>query len=319
MINLSGIVGDEITLNNIIADAKDNTSEAVITTFGGSLFEGKAIRDYLKTTGIIETIGCLGIVASSGTIIIQGVADKWATPGTKFMIHNPQGKAEGDAAALRKTADELQAEENELIESYVAISGQTHEYIQALMREERLISAEEALSLNLINRIVTFENFMNKKEDQEKWINTFANKMKEVFGFKNLVAQSTDGTELDFGTDVQTLEQVVVGVPCSVNGEFVLADGRTITVEGNVVTQVTEPEMPEDKEKEELKAEVERLKSELQNSTAKIEAFENKQKSFEALSKEFNEFKNQFSNHVPDVAPLPPVEPIVSRIKIKEK
>lgn len=306
MINLSGIVGEEITLNNIISEAQSGVKDAMITTFGGSLFEGKAIRDYLKTTNIIDSIGCVGIVASSGTIIIQGVKDKWATPGTKFMIHNPQGIAQGDAAAIRKTADELQVEENELINDYVAISGQSFEYIQALMREERLLTADEALSLNLINRIVTFENFMNKKEDQLNWLTTFANKLKDVLGAKNLVVQSTDGQELDFGSDVQTLEQVVEGVPCSVDGEFVLADGRTIKVEGGKVTSVTEPEEEPDPMIAELQAKVAELQNQLEISNKKVADFENKKKEFETLSKEFNEFKNQFSTHVPDTAATPP-------------
>ena len=318
---LNGDVGYDITLAKVIEIVESGETEIMLTTDGGNFFEGIAIRDYLKSTNKIKSIGCLGFVASAGTIIMQGVQDRWATPSSKFLIHGIQGGVQGNASEVQAVADDLRKLTNELALSYSALSGKPLEDINKIMDEERILYADEALSLNLINRISNLENFMSKKEDQIKWLSAFANKLKSVL-FTNLIVQSTDGTELDFGADVETLEQVVVGVPCSVNGEFVLADGRTIKVEGLVVTEVTEPEVATDPMLAQLQAENEALKAELAATNKKVSELTNKATQFVALSKEFETFKNQFSTEVPDVVsvPKPNVEnKPVSRIKITDK
>ena len=320
MVYLTGEVGTDITLQKIINLVESGETELMLTTDGGNFFEGIAIRDYLKKTNQIKSIGCLGMVASAGTLIMQGVKDRWATPSSKFLIHGVQGGTYGNADDAQRLADDLRTLSNEEAQNYSLISGKSIEDIKNIMDEERILYADEALSLNLINRISNLENFMTKNEDQKKWFSHFANRLADVLGFKNLIVQSTDGTELDFGQDVQTLEQIVVGVPCSENGTFVLADGRTIVSEGNIVTSVTEKEPQPDPMVEELKRTNEELTNKLTEANAKIEELTNKAVQFETLKNEFVEFKNQFSNHSPITANIPS-EPQkeVSRIKITRK
>lgn len=316
---LTGDVGYDITLQQVIDIVDSGETELMLTTNGGNFFEGIAIRDYLKSTNKIKSIGCLGMVASAGTLIMQGVQDRWATPSSKFFIHGVQGGAHGNATDVQKVADDLRRLSNEEALNYSLISGKPIEEINKIMDEERILYADEALSLNLINRISNLENFMSKKEDQLTWLSAFANKLKSAL-FTNLIVQSTDGTELDFGSDVETLEQVVVGVPCSVNGEFVLTDGRTIKVEGLIVTEVTEPEVETDPMVEQLKAENEALKAELEATNKKVVELTNKAEKFTALNEEFNKFKNQFSNEIVNVVAVPKDEPKeFSRIKITDK
>ena len=328
MIYLSGEVGYEINLADTISKLETGETTALITTFGGSLFEGIAMRDYLKKTKSISSIGCLGIVASSGTIIILGVEDRWAPRSTKFLIHNPSNGAFGDAAAIQKTADELKIMQNELINDYVAVSGKSFEFIEALMKEERYITAEEALSLNIINRIDTLENSMVDKKKNELLLG-FKTLSAQVSAFfsqpTNLVLQSTDGTELDFGSGVETIEQIAVGVPCTHNSqlnEFVLTDGRTIKVEGNVVTEVIEAADTASEEMAQLKAENDELKARLEATNLKVSELTNKNTEFVNLKKDFLDFKNQFSKEEIDSANVPKIidaEKPVSRIKITQK
>ena len=317
---LTGIVGDQITLQNVIDIVESGETELMLTTDGGNFFEGVAIRDYLKSTNKIKSIGCLGLVASAGTLIMQGVKDRWATPASKFLIHGVQGYAEGGAKEVQEVADSLRRLSNDEALNYSLISGKSIEDIKIIMDEERILYADEALSLKLINRISNLENFMSKKEEQVNLLTTLLNKMKSVL-FTNLVLQSVDGTELDFGEGVESIEQVVVGVPCSQNGEFVLTDGRTIIVEGNVITEVIEATDTASEEMAQLKAENEELKAQLEATNLKVSELTNKRDEFVNLTKEFETFKNQFSNHVPDVISVPKVdtEKIVSRIKITQK
>jgi len=325
---LTGIVGKQITLQNVIDIVESGETELMLTTNGGNFYEAIAIRDYLKATNKIKSIGCLGIVASAGTVIMQGVQDRWATPSSQFLIHNVQGQAQGDAAVFIEVANKLQDTTNKLISDYSLISGKDTEFITALMNEERPLDADEAQSLNLINRISNLENFMSKKEDQKKWFSDFTNsleKLRSFFESTNLVVQSTDGTELDFGEGVESLSQVVVGVPCKYESplnEFVLTDGRTIKVEGNVVTEVIEATDTASEEMTQLKAENETLKAQLEATNLKVSELTNKNTEFVNLNKDFLDFKNQFSNEIIDVVDVPKaieVEKPVSRIKITQK
>jgi len=319
---LTGDVGLDITLQSVIDIVESGETELMLTTNGGNFFEGVAIRDYLKSTNKIKSIGCLGLVASAGTLIMQGVQDRWATPSSKFLIHGVQGYAEGSAKDVQEVADDLRRLTNDEALNYSLISGKSIEEINKIMDEERILYADEALSLQLINRISNLENFMSKKEDQKSKLDLLAKAFKAVFSFNNLVIQSTDGTELDFGESIESVEQIVVGSPCSQNGEFVLTDGRTIKVEGNVVTEVIEATDTAGEEMAQLKAENETLKAQLEATNLKVSDLTNKNTEFVNLKKDFLDFKNQFSNETIDVVDVPkPIEPDkpVSRIKITQK
>lgn len=305
MAYLTGDIGKEITLQKVIDLVESGETELMLTTNGGNHYDAIAIRDYLKATNKIKSIGCLGMVASAGTTVMQGVKDRWATPSSKFFIHPVQGGTYGNANDAQLLADDLTRLSNELALSYSTITGKSIEEINNIMDEERILYADEALSLNLINRISNLENFMNKKDEQKKWFGEFANKLAQVFGFTNLILQSTAGDELDFGQDIETPEQIVVGVPCTLNGTHVLPNGTTIVVEANVVTSVTPKDEP-DPQIEEMRLANEELTTKLTEATAKIEELTNKATQFETLKNEFVEFKNKFSNHNPDSGAEPP-------------
>lgn len=304
---LTGIVGEQITLQNVIDIVDSGESELMLTTDGGNFFEGVAIRDYLKQTNKIKSIGCLGMVASAGTLIMQGVQDRWATPSSKFLIHGVQGGAQGNANEVQLVADDLRRLTNDEALNYSLISGKSIEDINKIMDEERILYADEALSLNLINRISKLENFMSKKEDQSIWLSNFANKLKSVL-FLNLVLQSTAGDELDFGDSIESIEQIAVGTPCSLDGKHVLTNGKIILVEGKVVTEIIEATDTASEEMVQLKAENEQLKAQLEATNVKVNELTNRNVEFITLKKDFLDFKNQFSTEVLDVVSLPKVE-----------
>lgn len=303
MVHLSGEVGYDITLANIISHIEKGETDFTITTYGGDLFEGIAIRDYLKKTNAIKSLGALGVVASAGTIIMQGVKDIWTPKSTKFLIHNPQGGVYGDADAMLKAGIATKEMESDLINSYVEITNKTPEFIASLMKEERFLTAKEALDLKLINRIVELNNkFMNKPEKFELF-NSLLSSAKSLLGLNNLVVQSTDGTELDFGTEIETIEQVQVGTPCTPDGSFVMPDGKTIVVSGGVVTEIVLPMAVEDAKDEEianLKAKIEELTNSIAEKTNVID-------SFKPIVKELETLKNSFSTDKPVGAVAPSV------------
>jgi hypothetical protein len=229
---------------------------------------------------------------------------------------------------MSKTAKDLKDEQNRALNLYVKHLNGTAEELQALMNEERIIDAEEALQLGLIKEIRTlnegsqekpegsdinnlFTQFKMKyemKEEEKKELSGLSAKMDEListvknfFTPKMLIIQDVNGTEIDFGDAVETEEQIAVGVSATVDGSaanesYVLSDGRTLVFEGGELTAINEPEAEEDVEA--LKQKIADLESanatlteDVQNAIKDKEEIQSK---FEGINNQMTEVKNQF-------------------------
>lgn len=309
MVHLQGDIGWDITLSKTIDLLKDGDRDITMMSFGGSLIEGWAIHDYVKLNKSVDSITAFGMIASSATIIMMASPIRNATPNSKFVIHNPWTMEIGDAAKLEKTASELKAEEDRLINFYADSLGKDYDTIKSLMAENRELTADEALELGLITDIIKFENMAEQvtKKDLETFENSFFAKIKNFFNPKNMVVQSTDGTELEFESGVESSDQIAVGQTLKAGGQpasgtFVLVDGVTVVADNGTITEVT-PKEPEGDEMEALKKENEELKatvSELQNKVTELVSINDASKQLvEGLQNDFTAFKNRFSDDVP--------------------
>jgi hypothetical protein len=149
------------------------------------------------------------------------------------------------------------------------------------------------------------------KNEKFKLFNSLLSTAKGLLGINNLVAQSTDGTELDFGSDVETMDQVQVGTPCSVDGSFVMPDGSTIVSEGKEVISITPAASMDDQkdaEIEALKAQIAELANSVTTLTNSVTEKDVVIAEFKPLVKEFEKLKNSFSDHKPVAAVVPAVE-----------
>ncbi len=77
-----------------------------------------------------------------------------------------------------------------------------------------------------------------------------------------------DGSEINI--DIDEGEEPKVGDPASPDGTFTLVDGRTVTIEGGVITEIKPAEVKEEGEtKEELKAKIADLEKQLEEAKSK--------------------------------------------------
>lgn len=326
MIHLQGEVGWDITLASTVEALKDGSRDMSMLSWGGSLIEGWGIHDYLKANESVDTFTAYGMVASSATIIMLAAPKRIAAPNTKFVIHNPWCFEVGDAAKLEKTANELRNEEARLINFYANATGKTYDEIKARMDLNSEMDAEEALSFGLITDIINFENMANEKlsKEVEEKLGKMENLLTKVMNFfnpKNMVVQSTDGTELEFDSGVDSTEQIAAGQGLKAGGApatgtFILSDGTKVVAENGVITEVSK-EATED-ETAALTAENEALKTEVVDLQNKVKAFEAKEVEFnnqlQTVKNEFISFKNQFSNDVPPSnAPLTVIDKQLKR------
>jgi ATP-dependent Clp protease protease subunit len=85
---------------------------------------------------------------------------------------------------------------------------------------------------------------------------------------KDYVLKTEDGSEINI--DIDEGEEPKVGDPASPDGTFTLVDGRTVTIEGGVITEIKPAEKQEEGEtKEELKAKIADLEQQIEEAKSK--------------------------------------------------
>lgn len=291
---LQGEIGSEITLKSI-----ENEDSFMINSPGGSLFEGLAMYDYVKSKKI--DVGVIGLCASAATLPLLASPTRWGTPHSRYLIHNPALSIfleQYNSDELKKMSDELRIEQERALNLYLTELNGTKDEIQNLMNSERIIDANEALSLGLILEIRNMESdnepapqetdlklLYNKyqmkinEQMENKELQTRVSKVEKILATvaklfmtpKMIILQDVNGVELDFGNDIEAPEQIEIGAKATANGEpangnYIMPDGRTFSFENGVLTAILEP-MVEDtakleKELESLKEENQALRSE---------------------------------------------------------
>jgi ATP-dependent Clp protease protease subunit len=131
----------------------------VINSPGGSVDAGFAIMDQVKMITSPVTTLVTGLAASMGSILSLCGAPKrrFATPNSRIMIHQPRigGVIQGQATDLNIQADEIIKTRKQIVDLYVAATGQSAKEIDKAIDRDRWFSAEEALKFGLINGIIT--------------------------------------------------------------------------------------------------------------------------------------------------------------------
>lgn len=113
---------------------------------GGSVFDGMAIYNRLKSHKAQVTIYIDGLAASMASVIAMA-GDLVVMPeNAMLMIHNPWTMTAGDAAELRKNADMLDKVKSTMLSAYTSKTGKTEDEISALMDAETWFTGAEALA-----------------------------------------------------------------------------------------------------------------------------------------------------------------------------
>ena len=123
-----------------------------INSPGGSVFEGLAIFNLLKTHRANKTVYIDGIAASIASVIAMSGDDIIMPDNSTMFIHNPMGGSFGYSKDLRKTADELDKIKTAIITAYRR-TGLDDVRISQLMDEESLLLASEAKDLGFADTV----------------------------------------------------------------------------------------------------------------------------------------------------------------------
>lgn len=134
----------------------DKDINMYINSPGGSVTAGLAIYDtmqYVKCD--IQTI-CMGQAASMGAVLLAGgtIGKRCALPSSRVMIHQPWGGAQGQESDIAIQAKEIVRLKKLSIRYFAQQTGKSEDVIAADMERDFYMSAEEAKSYGIVDRIM---------------------------------------------------------------------------------------------------------------------------------------------------------------------
>lgn len=125
-----------------------------INSNGGSVFEGTAIYNQLRRHPAKKTVYIDGFACSIASVIAMAGDEIVMPKNALMMIHNPWMYTYGNAADLRKAADDLDTIAKGSRQAYLTKAGEKldEERLAEMMDAETWLTAEECLNLGLADR-----------------------------------------------------------------------------------------------------------------------------------------------------------------------
>lgn len=159
---VGGQINDQIA-NTVIAqllflenEDPDKDINLYINSPGGHVHSGFAIYDTMQhITPDVSTI-CVGMAASMGAFLLSAgeQGKRYCLPNSEVMIHQPQGGAQGQAADIEITAQQIVKLRERINEILAKNTGQDIEKIREDVDRDFYMSAKEALEYGIVDDIL---------------------------------------------------------------------------------------------------------------------------------------------------------------------
>lgn len=142
----------------LVLDAEAPTEPVVlyINSPGGSVDDGFAIYDTMRTMQAEVITVCLGLAASMAQFVLCA-----GTPGRRFahrfsrvLMHQPHGQVEGTATDINIQAAQFAYLRRTMAELTAKHTGQTVERVVADADRDLWLTAEEALEYGMIDHVL---------------------------------------------------------------------------------------------------------------------------------------------------------------------
>ena len=134
----------------------DKDISIYINSPGGSVTAGLAIYDTMQYVKCgIQTI-CLGQAASMGAFLLAGGSKgkRFALPSSRVMIHQPWGGVQGQESDISIQAKEICRLKQLTIKHFAEHTGKPESEIAADMERDFFMSAEDALSYGIVDKVM---------------------------------------------------------------------------------------------------------------------------------------------------------------------
>lgn len=140
----------------LAAQDPDKDISLYINSPGGSITAGMAIFDTMQFIKPDVSTICVGMAASMGAFLLAAGAKgkRYALPNSEVMIHQPLGGAEGQASDIEIRARRIIKLREKLNGILAERTGQPLERIDKDTDRDYFMSAEEAKTYGLIDKVV---------------------------------------------------------------------------------------------------------------------------------------------------------------------
>ena len=128
-----------------------------INSPGGSVTAGMAIYDTMQYVKCDVSTICVGMAASMGAFLLSSGAKgkRIALPNAEIMIHQPSAGTQGKVTDMEIDVEHFLRIKKNLNEILAANTGKTPEEIKAASERDHWMTAEEARSFGLVDKIIT--------------------------------------------------------------------------------------------------------------------------------------------------------------------
>ncbi len=139
------------------ADDPDKDITFYINSPGGSVTAGMAIYDTMQYVKCDIATLCMGQAASMGALLLAAGANgkRYSLPNSRIMIHQPMGGFQGQATDIDIHAREILRMREDLNAILSVHTGQTIEKVANDTERDNFMSATEARTYGLIDRVLT--------------------------------------------------------------------------------------------------------------------------------------------------------------------
>lgn len=245
-------------LAEILAGNPDPDILLDIDSDGGSTEEGFKIYDMLRMSGRNIYANIRGACHSIATVILLAApkGNRSANRNVRALIHQVHTEMYGciSTEEARNMSDILEMEQEAILDIYTERTGADRKFLRNVIQQEKVHDANSLLEMGFIDRInqyttnqlyncimaetksSAYVSFMERMANYFKKHEIFNYDYKDVEG--NIVfSTSSSNDSLSVGDRVKVAKG-------DTEGEFVLADGRKVNIEDNVVTAIESPNQP---------------------------------------------------------------------------
>ena len=138
-----------------------STINLSINSGGGSVFDGIAIYNMLKSHKATVNVYVEGLAASIASVIAMAGDTITMRSGSMMMVHMPWTLSQGNAEEMRRTADTLEKTGDSIVDIYSERTGISSDDIRNIMNDETWLSAEEAVEQGWATKLDKKEAVMN--------------------------------------------------------------------------------------------------------------------------------------------------------------
>ncbi len=134
----------------------DKDIQFYINSPGGSITSGMAIYDTMQYVKCDVSTICIGMAASMGAFLLSAgtKGKRMALPNAEIMIHQPLGGTQGQATDMKIHVERIMRIKDHLNQILAENTGKPLEVIQRDTERDNFMSAEEACSYGLIDKVI---------------------------------------------------------------------------------------------------------------------------------------------------------------------